>query len=316
MATAPDINSNYYNTDQYKNAQMYQNQTINDIAKRYGFDFSQGYADKQAETIASGQRNAQQAAQRQNDSANALNMQRIIDDYRGAASSLDKGYFQQFLGQGQDQVNRGLNGGLAADQNLRLAMNKQAELADVWRTRNQASQEESMRFSNTNQTIADALAQIEKERGMNSQKFYQDGLYKGYDILGNDRNYGLQLDNSIWGKYQDQYGNYMSQAQFELEQSKFDWQKQQAAAAAARARSGGGGGSGGSGGTSKATTSLTSAANSYNKAVSSQQSALDKYYTSPAVTAGQRTGSPYLSTPVPPAQNKNLSAWDKMKMLF
>ena len=158
---------NYKNTQEYKNSQTYQNQTINDIANKYGFNFSRDYANQQANTIASGQKNAQEAARRENESANKLNTQRILDDYRGAAKSLDKGYFQQFLNQGQSQVNRGLDRGLAADQNLRLAMNKQAELADVWRTRNQANQEASMRFSNTNQTILDALSQIEKEYMIN-----------------------------------------------------------------------------------------------------------------------------------------------------
>lgn len=317
----PDINQSYYNTQQYKNAQAYQNQTINDIAKKYGFNFSRDYANQQAGTIAQGQINSQQAAQRENQSANNINMQRILDDYNGAAKSLDKGYFQQYLNQGQSQVNRGLNGGLAADQNLRLAMNKQGELADVWRTRNLASQEESQRFANTEQRIADALSQIEKERAMNSEKFYQDGLYKGYDILGQDRNYGLQLDNGVWGRYQDMYGNAMSQQQFELQKAQFEWQKQmdewrkqQAAAEAAAARSRSSS-TGGVSATTKQNTSLSNAVSSYNTAVSNQKSPLDKYYTSPAVVAGQRTGSPYFKTPVPPAKNPSLTAWDKLKML-
>lgn len=242
---APNINNDYYNTTQYKNAQAYQNQNINDLGKKYGFDFSKDYANRQAETIASGQRNAQQAAQRENQSANQLNMQRILDDYNGAASSLDKGYFQQFLGQGQNQVNRGINGGLAADQNLRLAMNKQGELADVWRTRNQSSQEESMRFSNTDQKIMEALAQIEKEKAMNGEKLYQDGLYKGYDILGQDRNYGLQLDNSVWGRYQDLFGNDMSQQQFQLQKDQFAWDKSMDEWRKKQGSGSGGGGGGG-----------------------------------------------------------------------
>jgi hypothetical protein len=176
---------------------------MNDIGKKYGFNFSRDYAKQQADTIASGQTNAQNAAKRENESMNKLNTQRILDDYRSSAKGLDKGYFEQYLGQGQNQVNRGLTGGMVADQNLRLAMNKQSELGDLFRTRNQANQEESMRFSNTNQSILDSLAQIEKERAMNTEKMYQDGLYRGYDVLSSDRNYGMQMDNNAWSKYMD-----------------------------------------------------------------------------------------------------------------
>lgn len=297
-----DINTNYYNTTQYKNAQALQNATIDDVAKKYGFDFSRDYAKTQTEAMAQAQRNAQETAKRQNESSNKLNMQRIVDDYRGAASSLDKGYFQQFLGQGQSQVNRGLTGGMVADQNLRLAMNKQGELADVWRDRNQASQEESMRYTNQSQTIADAMALIEQERMAAEEKMFQDGRMKGYDILSNDRSYGLQLDNTAWGRYQDIFD--------------MDMQKQ----AAARARSSGGGGGGSRGGY---TTSPVSSPKSYQAATSSGKSALDKYYSTPAIQAVEsvKRMSPNnyalnkaFHEPVTVANNPNMSAWSKMYM--
>lgn len=218
----------YNKSAQAKNAQAYQNTTMDDIGKKYGFNFSRDYAKQQADTIASGQLNAQNAAKRENESANKMNMQRILNDYRSSASGLDKGYFQQYLGQGQNQTNRGLNGGLALAQNLQLAMNKQSELGDLFRTRNQANQEESMRFSNTNQSIADALAQIERERGTNTEKMYQDGLYRGYDVLSSDRNYGMQLDNSAWSKYMDGLN--------------YDQRLKEYAASRSRGGSGGGGG--------------------------------------------------------------------------
>jgi hypothetical protein len=277
---------------------------MDQVAKRYGFDFSQAYADQQANTIASGQINAQNAAKRENESAHTLNLQRILDDYRSSAKGLDKGYFQQFLGQGQSQVNRGLHGGLAAAQNLQLAMNKQGELADLFRVRNSSNQEEGMRYSNTNQTIADALAQIEKERGMNSKQFYQDGLARGYDVLSSDRNYGLQLDNSSWSKYMDGLN--------------FDQRLKEAAAAqaAARARSSSGGThrSTSSGGSAK--TPLSSSAKSYSTAKASQsQSNLQQYYKPPVPYNQQYLYKEYGLTKPSVANNSNLSAWDKMKLI-
>lgn len=309
--------SGYQNSAAAKAAQAYQGGTIQSVAGKYGLNISHAYADNQANVAAQAQINAQNAAKRENVSSNKLNMQQIIDGYRSGASSLDKGYFQQFLNQGQSQVNRGLTGGMVADQNTRLAMNKQGELAGLWRTRNQATATEGQRYANTAQTIAEALTQIQKEKAANAEKMYQDNLYKGYDVLSSDRNYGLQLDNSGWSKY-------MAGAQFDQQLKAYaDAQKAAAAAAsAARAaasrRSSGGGSSkkSSSGGTSAAKTSLSTAYTNYTNAKKSQaQTNIEKYYNTPAVKAGQKTGSPLFSAPVSVANNPNMSAWEKMKML-
>jgi hypothetical protein len=308
--------SGYQNSAAAKAAQAYQGGTIQSVANKYGLNITHGYADNQANVAAQAQINAQNAARRQNDSSNKLNMQQIIDGYRNSASSLDKGYFQQYLGQGQSQVNRGLTGGMVADQNARLAMNKQGELAGLWRTRNQSTAAEGERYANTAQTIAEALTQIQKEKAANAEKMYQDNLYKGYDVLSSDRNYGLQLDNSGWSKY-------MAGAQFDQQLRAYaDAQKAAAAAASAaraaasRRRSGGGSGGSGSGGTSVKKTSLSTAYDNYTNAKKSQaQTNIEKYYSQPAVVSGHKTGSPYFSAPVSVANNPNMSAWDKMKML-
>jgi hypothetical protein len=307
--------SGYQNSAAAKAAQAYQGGTIQSVAGKYGLNISHAYADNQANVAAQAQINAQNAAARENTSSNKLNMQQIIDGYRSGASSLDKGYFQQFLNQGQSQVNRGLTGGMVADQNTRLAMNKQGELAGLWRTRNQATATEGQRYANTAQTIAEALTQIQKEKAANAEKMYQDNLYKGYDVLSSDRNYGLQLDNSGWSKY-------MAGAQFDQQLKAYaDAQKAAAAAAsAARAaasrRSSGGGSSKSGGSSTPKKTSLSTAYTSYTNAKKSQaQTNIEKYYNTPAVKAGQKTGSPLFSAPVSVANNPNLSAWEKMKML-
>jgi hypothetical protein len=298
------IQSDYYNTQQYKNAQALQNQTIAGLSKQYGFDFSQGYANNQAETAAQAQRLAQQSAARDNQSMHDLTMQQILDNYNTGAKALDQNYFKNYMNQAQSQVNRGLSGGMVADQNTRLAMNKQGEVAGLWRDRNQSSMQENARYGNTTKTINDALAQIEKEKAANAQKMYQDLLSQAYGILSSDRSYGLQLDNSQWGKYQDMFSNDMAIKNYNLSKSR-------AAAASAAAVNFKGSG-----------------ANNLNTALANYQSAkpsvsaggslntpLDKYYSNPVIQAAQATGSPYFSNPLPPAQNPYLSAYDKMKML-
>jgi hypothetical protein len=208
-----DVKTNYYNTAQYKNAQAMQNETIPGLAQKYGFDFSQGYANNQAETAAQAQRLAQQAAQRDNQSMHDLTSHQILNDYNNGARSLDQSYFMNYMNQAQNQSNRGLNGGLVADQNLRLGMNKQNDVGKLWQDRNQATMQENSRYGNTSKTINDALAQIEKEKSANAQKMYQDLLSQAYGVLSSDRSYGLQLDNSAWGKYQDMFSNDMAQKQ-------------------------------------------------------------------------------------------------------
>jgi hypothetical protein len=81
----------------------------------------------------------------------------------------------------------------------------------------------------------------------------------------------------------------------------------------------GGGGGGGGRRSSKSSGSPHSNSKSTksNKKTSGStaQSNLDRYYSSPAIQAGQKTGSKYLSNPLTPADNPYLTAWEKKKML-
>jgi hypothetical protein len=123
------------------------------------------------------------------------------------------------MNQAQNQVNRGLNGGMVADQNLRLAMNKQNDVGKLWQDRNLASMQEDARYGNTTKTINDALAQIEKEKAANAQKLYQDLMQQAYGVISSDRSYGLQLDQNQWGKYQDLFNNDMATKNYNLAKS-------------------------------------------------------------------------------------------------
>jgi hypothetical protein len=81
-----------------------------------------------------------------------------------------------------------------------------------------------------------------------------------------------------------------------------------------RSRSGGRSGSRSKSSGSSRSSSHSTKSNKKNNS-STAQSNLDTYYSSPAVQAGQRTGSKYLSNPVSPADNPYLTAWEKKKML-
>jgi hypothetical protein len=166
--------------------------------------------------------------------------------------------------------------------------------------------QENSRYGNTSKTINDALAQIEKEKSANAQKMYQDLLNQAYGVLSSDRSYGLQLDNSAWGKYQDMFSNDMALKNYNLARSNA---ARQASASNSLNLKGNG------------ANALSSALNGYNSAkpsvspMGSLNTNLDKYYQNPVIQQAQRTGSPYFSNPLPPAQNPNLTAWEKMKMM-
>jgi hypothetical protein len=140
-------------------------------------------------------------------------------------------------------------------------------------------------------------------------------LYKGYDVLSSDRNYGLQLDNSGWSKY-------MAGAQFDQQLKAYaDAQKAAAAAAsaarAAASRRSSGGGSSKSGGSSTPKKTITIADPLIHHTQMLRKARLKPILRNtirkPAVIAGQKTGSKYFSAPVSPSSTiQTLSAWEKM----
>lgn len=189
----------YNNSDAKTNYDRMQNATIDDIAKKYGFDFSREYANRQAEAEAQAKRNAYNNSLRLNETQNQETMQQIENNVRESNTALDHNYFQQMLAQQQSQANSGLNGGIAADQNLRLAMNKQAQLADVYKDANLGRMQESNRFNNESTRLSEALALVEQQKTAQAQELYQELLMRGYDILGQDRNWARQVDRDARG---------------------------------------------------------------------------------------------------------------------
>lgn len=334
-ASASKSYKNYYNSSAYKNAQKLQGMTINDIAKKYGFDFSQKYANQQAKVAADAQRNTYNSQQRTNDSSHTNTMSRIQDQYDSSAGQLDHNYFKQFGNQQQSLADRGLNAGIAANANLQLGMNRQNDLTNLMKQSNSDRQQEDMRYSDQNQTISDALAQVDKQQSLDAKNNYQNLLSQGYNILNGDRSAATNWANMMWGQTSDQVNNNMDFANMNLN----DYYKQQdlaqqaanraASLKAAKLAAGGGGSGGGSSVPSSAQKYVSNYANTLNnqtKGHTSYNTPLDKYAGSlgSGFKAVQNSNSPlvhkYLPNPysvdtTSVANNPSLSAWDKYKLM-
>lgn len=232
MAVWDQYMADYNNSAEHQNAVKWQNATINDVASKYGFNFSQDYANQQAEVAAQAKRNDQQAAQRTNQSANQLNTRYINDSLKEGVIGTERSAFQQYLDQRQQQANGGLNSGIQADQNLRLSMNAQQALAGFYRDAGRQRSEEQQRFTLENQRIAEALALIEQEKGAQAAKLYQDLLTQGYGLLGQERGWYNDLDTKKYGQTQDKLSNYYKEQELALAKARAAAQKaaQQAAA--------------------------------------------------------------------------------------
>lgn len=155
--------------------------SIEDIAKKYGIDFSRDYAKRQAEAEAQAKRIAVEAQQRQNATSKQENLQSINNSVRDASQGIDRSYFLQGLQQAQNQTNSGLNAGIAADQNLRLTMAQQAELAPVYRDAALARSQENNRFTNEELDLLAQMGLINTESLAREESLYSDRLWKGME---------------------------------------------------------------------------------------------------------------------------------------
>lgn len=160
------------NTDQYRT----QSATVEDIASKYGFDYTREDAKRQAEAEAQARRNAIEEAKRKNESLKQENVKSIDNNIMSAAEGMDHSYFQKYLQQQQGQVNNGLNAGIAADQNLRLAMNRQAQMGDVYRDANLGKMKENNRYSNQALALLDQLGLVNQQAVARESSLYNDQL--------------------------------------------------------------------------------------------------------------------------------------------
>lgn len=187
------------------------NQTVDSIAAKYGFTFNRDTARQQAEAEAQALRDANADAGRKNESANKVNTNAIDANLMNMAEALDRNYFQKMMGQQQNQVNSGLNAGIAADQDLRLQMNRQAEMGSAYRDANIGKMSEQERFTNEQLRLADALGTINQQAIANGNKGAQDWEMQMYDVISNDRNFYKGAADMEWGQSQDLVNQYLAQ---------------------------------------------------------------------------------------------------------
>lgn len=197
--------------------------TLADLAAKYGFTFKREDAARQAAAEAA-------AKQKEIDTARMGAQQ----NERVALSQMDQDFFQQFRAQAQNQVNSGLNAGIAADQDLRMGMNMQnamgqlkAETAtEMFRLNKEQQgikQEELARTDELynerlQQMFDNSLALTDSNRANNQQNFDQatEVRNRGYDESWARHQFN-NMSYTDWLRYEQdrkQFGEQMAMEKF------------------------------------------------------------------------------------------------------
>lgn len=191
--TQPEINFNSYKTT---------SASVADISKKYGIDYSRQYAQRQAEAAAQAKRTGLQTQLKQTDTG-----------VRNATDAIDKSYFQKGLQQAQSNVNGGVNAGLANETNVRLGMNRQAEMADMQREAQTARQ-------GINQQLTD----VETQRVAQEEQMYQERMQQAIALIQQDRSLDQNEKQALLNAAIQQRGQNIDQQQFGQQ---LDWDKYQ-----------------------------------------------------------------------------------------
>lgn len=189
-----DINLNAYKTKAT---------TVNDLSKNYGMDFSRGYAAQQAQSQADAKRTGINTQLRQ-----------VDDNVNSSNDALSRNYFQQYMKQAQSQAGAGLNSGIQADQNLRLSMNRQAELGDLYK---QAATQKA--------DLSAQLANVGNEQAANENQIYNERLQQAYQNAMSDTSRRQSENQALLGAAQSQRSQNINMNQY---QQNFDENKRQA----------------------------------------------------------------------------------------
>lgn len=195
-------NSSYEQSQAHQDASKWNNATIQDIASKYGFDYSRDYAKQQAEAEAQALRNANQDAQRKNESNKKTGLARIDSNLMNQAEAMDRNYFQEMLGQQQNQVNAGLNAGIASDQDLRLQMARQAEMGASHRDANLGRMQIDENFNLDDLRLTEGMGLINQQALAREDSLYNDRLQQGFGNLMTEREMANSLDQQQWGRSQ------------------------------------------------------------------------------------------------------------------
>lgn len=271
--------------------------------------------------------------------------------YNRAIQGVNQQKYQSDVQAGQVSAARGLgHSGLAADQLNKIAIAAQGQIGDlnaqratqiaqqandlVWRDKEFSLQDRGQKYNEYNSdrnydyqagrdTIADKRYQTEWDYNTGrdkvaDQRYADETKYNhGRDTLADKR----YTEETKYSHGRDKVDDQWRQKEWS-QMSPAEKQRMAQQYAYSKKASGGGGGGGGRRSSRSSKSSGSSHSNSHStksnkkkNTSNTAQSNLDTYYSSPAVQAGQRTGSKYLKNPVSPADNPYLSAWDKKKML-
>ena len=184
------------NFDQYKT----QSASVADISKKYGLDYSREYAQRQAEAAAQAKRSG---LKNQED--------KINQGVTNAQDALSRDYFQKGLMQAQSQVNNGLNGGLANEGNLRLSMNRQAEMGDIMGEANMARND-----------VAQQLTDVEVSRKAMEEEIYNTRMQEAIALIQQDRSLDQNEKQAMMNAMLQQRGQDIDMSQFQTQQ---EWEK-------------------------------------------------------------------------------------------
>lgn len=201
----------YQNSKAQADAARWNDATIADIAAKYGFDYSRDYAKQQAEAEAQALRNANADAQRRNESNKKVGLQNIDNNLMNMAEALDRNYFQKMMAQHQGQVDSGMNAGIAADQDLRLQMARQAEMGSAYRDANLGRMKIDEEFNLNDLRLAEAMGLIDQQALAREDALYNDRLLQGYGQLMAEREMANALDQQMWGRSQAEIDRALNQ---------------------------------------------------------------------------------------------------------
>lgn len=198
--------SSYEDSQARQDATKWGNATIEDIASKYGFDYSRNYAKQQAESEAQALRNANQDAQRRNESNKKVGLSSIDNGLMDMAEGLDRNYFQKMMQQQQGQVNTGLNAGIASDQDLRLQMSRQAEMGSSYRDANLGRMKINENFGLDDMRLAEQMGLIDQQSLAREDSLYNDRLQQGFGNLMTEREMANSRDQQEWAKMFSEVG--------------------------------------------------------------------------------------------------------------
>jgi hypothetical protein len=182
-----------------------------------------------------GERAKSQAAAEAAAKTDALNLllKQTRNAEMSAVNNMDRDYFQKYLQTAQGQTNNGLNAGLAAEQNTRLAMARQTDLADVYQDIN------AQNFETNNNLARVPVEQLARENELLTQleqmgwerDFAQKQLSQANDQFLAEL--GFKKDQFSWEQAKDtrdfDYNKYLDSRNFDysksVDQRNFDYQK-------------------------------------------------------------------------------------------